>query len=137
VTRAYIVEGLKTWRKKNTAMVLATQSVHDLADNEILRPVVENCPTKILLANSNLDPAVYGSVLRMNDIEQEHVRRLVPKRQFLLKRDGLSKVLNLNVDPRSYWLFTTNPYEVKRRDELVEAHGLKAALDLLEEGGRK
>lgn len=72
----------------------------------------------------------------MNSIEQERIRQLKAKRQFLLKRDGLSKVLTLNVDPKSYWLFTTNPYEAKRRQELVNQHGLKAALENLAGGQR-
>ena len=63
--------------------------------------------------------------------EIDKVRRLSPKGQFLLKREGLAKVLTLNVDPKSYWLFTTNPYESKRRQELVNQVGLTAALEIL------
>ena len=39
VTREYIHEGLKTWRKRNAAMLLATQSGDDLARSELL-PVI-------------------------------------------------------------------------------------------------
>jgi len=136
ITRAHIATGLRTGRKRNAAMILATQSVGDLTDAEALRPILDNCPTKILLANPTLDPALYGDVLRLSPSEQSRVRNLIPKRQFLLKRDGISKVLNLNVDARSYWLFTTNPFEAQRRDEAVAAHGLDAALDLLSRGGK-
>jgi type IV secretion/conjugal transfer VirB4 family ATPase len=136
ITRAYIATALRTWRKKNAAMILATQSVSDLTDAEGLRPILDNCPTKILLANPTLDAALYGDVLKLSPSEQARVRNLIPKRQFLLKRDGISKVLNLNVDPRSYWLFTTNPFEAQRRDEAVAANGLDAALDLLAGGSR-
>ena len=129
-TRAYIIEALKTWRKKNAAMILATQSIQDL-DGDVLRPVADACPTKLLLANPGLDAAVYGDVLGLTATEQDRVRHLTPKRQFLLKRDHLSKVLNLNVDPESYWLFTTNPYEAKRRQEAIERFGLKKALETL------
>jgi type IV secretion system protein VirB4 len=131
VTRAYILEALRTWRKKNGLVTLSTQSAQDLAGEDILRSIVENCPTKLLLSNPQLDSAVYGDLFGLTNTEQARVRTLTSKRQFLLKRDKLSKVLNLNVDPKSYWLFTTNPYEAKRRDEAIARVGLHAALDLL------
>ena len=53
--RAYVQEGLKTWRKRNAAMILATQTVEDFASADLLRTVVESCPTKLLLANPALD----------------------------------------------------------------------------------
>jgi type IV secretory pathway VirB4 component len=134
VTQAYITGALRTWRKKNAAMILSTQSPRDLAGAEIFRPVVESCPTKVLLANPTLDAEFYADVLQLNSIEQERIRALRSKGQFLLKREGLSKVLTLNLDPRSYWLFTTNAYEAKRRQELVDQFGLEAALDILAGG---
>ena len=53
--RAYVQEALKTWRKRNAAMILATQTVDDFASADLLRTVVESCPTKLLLANPALD----------------------------------------------------------------------------------
>ena len=43
--RAYVQEGLKTWRKRNAAMILATQTVEDFASADLLRTIVESCPT--------------------------------------------------------------------------------------------
>jgi type IV secretion system protein VirB4 len=43
--RAYVQEGLKTWRKRNAAMILATQTVEDFASADSLRTIVESCPT--------------------------------------------------------------------------------------------
>jgi hypothetical protein len=40
------------------------------------------------------------------------------------------------VDPKSYWLFTTNPFEAKRRQELIEKVGLHAALEILSGGSQ-
>jgi type IV secretion system protein TrbE len=45
--KAYITEALKTWRKRNAAMLLATQSSEDLLHTDLLRTVVESCPTKL------------------------------------------------------------------------------------------
>jgi type IV secretion/conjugal transfer VirB4 family ATPase len=137
VTRAYIATALRTWRKKNGAMILATQSASDLTDAESLRPILDNIPTKILLAIPTLDALLYGDVLKLTENEQERVRNLIPKRQFLLKQGNVSKILNLNVDKSSYWLYTTDPFEAKRRDEAIAATGsLDAALDLLAGGSK-
>jgi type IV secretion system protein VirB4 len=133
ITKAYIIEALKGWRKRNGTVVLATQSVKDLAEADIVRPVVESCPTKLLLANPDMDPKLYADVLGLTPIEQDKVKGLVSKRQFLLKRDGFSKVLNLNVDRKSYWLFTTNPFEAERREKVIAKLGLEAGLEALKE----
>ena len=54
-TRAYIVEALKTWRKRNAAMICATQSGDDLLREEMLAVIAESCMTKIFLANPGMD----------------------------------------------------------------------------------
>jgi type IV secretion system protein VirB4 len=41
---AYITEALKTWRKQNAAVILATQSSEDLTRSAVLRVVVESSP---------------------------------------------------------------------------------------------
>ena len=44
-------------------MLLATQAIDDFASADLLRTVVESCPTKLLLANPALDrSAVRGAV---------------------------------------------------------------------------
>jgi type IV secretion system protein VirB4 len=53
--RSYVQEALKTWRKRNGAVLLATQTLDDFASVDMLRTVVESCPTKLLLANPAVD----------------------------------------------------------------------------------
>jgi hypothetical protein len=107
--RAYVQEGLKTWRKSNAAMVLATQAVEDFASVDLLRTVVESCPTKRFLANSAIDRRSYTELFQLNDMELDLLTALIPRQQILLKRDGLAKVLTLTVDPKSYWIYTNTP----------------------------
>jgi type IV secretion/conjugal transfer VirB4 family ATPase len=97
--RAYVQEALKTWRKRNAAMVLATQTIDDFASADLLRTVVESCPTKLLLANPGLDRAQYADLFRLNETELDLLTTLIPRRQLLLKRPDLAKVLNLSVAP--------------------------------------
>jgi type IV secretion system protein VirB4 len=96
--RAYLEEALKTWRKRGAAMLLATQTIEDFASADLLRTVVESCPTKLLLANPSLDRARYADLFRLNTTELDAVANMAPRSQLLLKRPQLAKVLTLTVD---------------------------------------
>ena len=129
---AYLAEGLKTWRKCNAGVILATQSPGDAARNASLcRTVAESCLTKIFLANPELDPSEYAEAFGLRPAEAEAVRALVPKRQMLLHRPGAAQVLELSVDERSYWLYTTNPIEAARRRDAIRKLGFERGLDSL------
>ena len=99
--KQYVQEALKTWRKKNAAMILATQSGDDLLRSEMLPVVVESCATKIFLANPGMDQAVYREAFHLTETEAEKIAGLIPKRQLLVKRPDLTKILNLNVGKES------------------------------------
>ncbi len=129
--RAYVQEALKTWRKHNAAMLLTTQSVDDFASVDLLRTVVESCPTKLLLANPALERRQYGELFQMNDTELDLVSALVPRQQVLLKRAGLAKVLTLRVDPRSYWIYTNTPVDNARVAATFREHGFAEGLERL------
>ena len=129
--RAYVEEALKTWRKRNAAMLLATQSIEDFASADLLRTVVESCPTKLLLANPSLDRSRYADLFQLNATELDLLTDLTPRRQLLLKRPDLAKVLTLNVDPRSYWLYTNTPADNERVAAMFREYGFEAGLDQL------
>lgn len=129
--RNYIVEALKTWRKKNAAMILATQSLDELTKSEIVTIVIESCPTKIFLANPEMDRDVYQETFHLNETELELIKGLIPKRQFLVKRPDFAKVVNLLVDRKSYFLYTNDPNDNYKRDEAIAAHGFEKALEIL------
>ena len=96
--RLYVQEALKTWRKKNAAMILATQSGDDLFRSELLPVIVESCATQLFLANPGMDAAAYRHAFHLSETEAEIIASLVPKRQVLLKRPHLSKILNLDLE---------------------------------------
>jgi type IV secretion system protein VirB4 len=129
--RTYVEEALKTWRKHNAAMLLATQSIDDFASADLLRTVVEGCPTKLLLANPALDRMQYRDLFQLNATELDLLAELMPRRQLLLKRPNLAKVLTLNVDPRSYWLYTNTPTDNERAAAAFHEYGFDAGLDRL------
>ena len=127
----YVVEALKTWRKHNAAMVLSTQSLDELKRSDILDVIVESCATKIFLANPDMDRDLYRRQFHLNDTEVELISGLIPKQQFLIKTPELAKVANLNVDAKSYWLYTNDPYDNKKRKEAFETYGFEKGLEVL------
>jgi type IV secretion system protein VirB4 len=129
--RGYIQEALKTWRKRNAAMILATQTIDDFASADLLRTVVESCPTKLLLANPALDRSRYADLFQMNEMELDLLTGLTPRQQLLLKRPDLTKVLTLAVDPRSYWIYTNTPIDNDRVAAVFREHGFEDGLDRL------
>jgi type IV secretion system protein TrbE len=135
--RDYLREALKTWRKRNAAMILATQSGDDLRQSEILPLVLESCPTRIFLANPGMDADLYRTQFQLNATQLDIIRTLTPKRKLFLHTPTVSKELALEVDPKSYWLFTNSPLDNARRDALFQQYGLTRALEILSTGQDK
>jgi type IV secretion system protein VirB4 len=129
--KAYITEALKTWRKRNAAMLLATQSSEDFAATDLLRTVIESCPTKFFLANPGMDVERARELFHLNHTEAELITRLLPRQQALLKRPDLSKVINLHVDPESYWIYTNTPPDNARLQALGVGDDIRAAVSRL------
>ena len=130
--RQYITEAVKTWRKRNAAMILATQSSDDLERSQMLSVIVESCATKMFLANPGMDRDACREIFHLNETEAALIAGLVPKQQILIKRPDFSKVVNFNVDPAGYWLYTSNPYDNQRRREAFEQYGFAHGLEILQ-----
>ena len=126
----YLAEAAKTWRKKNAALVLATQSAVDVTGTPGASALLESIPTKLFLANPEL-PNEAGALFRLNESEVARIRELTPKRELYLRRPDEAAVLRLEVDPESYWLYTSSPLDAERRATAVARHGLVRALELL------
>jgi len=132
--RQYVTEALKTWRKHNAAMILSTQSLDELKRSELLDVILESCATKLFLANPDMDQELYRRQFHLNETEIALIAGLLPKQQFLIKTPELAKIVNLHVDRRSYWLYTNDPYDNRRRQEAFDTYGFEKGLDILAGG---
>ena len=126
----YLAEAAKTWRKRNAALVMATQSVIDVTGTAGAEALLESMPTKIFLANPDL-PEAAAKTFRLNDAEFHQVRSLIPKREMYLRRPTSAAVVRLEVDPESYWLYTSSPRDSAARAEAIQKYGLEEALKRL------
>jgi type IV secretion system protein TrbE len=127
----YVIEALKTWRKHNAALILSTQSLDDLRRSDLLDVILESCATKIFLANPDMDRELYRRQFHLNGNEIALIAGLLPKQQFLIKTPELAKVANLCVDQKSYWLYTNDPYDNRKRAEAFAAYGFEKGLEIL------
>jgi type IV secretion system protein TrbE len=83
--REELRQWLKTLRKENAVIVLATQSISDIYESPIRDVVLESCPTKILLPNTEaLNPASrdFYNKLGLNEREIEMIQTGEPKREY-------------------------------------------------------
>jgi type IV secretion system protein VirB4 len=84
--RGKVREWLLTLRKKNCAVVLATQEVSEIVNSPIRDTILDSCRTKILLPNQNARSegmrVLYKEHLGMNERQIELISQATPKRQY-------------------------------------------------------
>jgi type IV secretion system protein VirB4 len=131
--RNYVVQAQKTWRKHYAAMILATQSIKELEESGMLAIVAESCPTKIFLANPDMNRDVYREAFHLNDTELDLIDGLVPPGQMLIRKAQTSKKVHLNVDSVSHWMATNNARDNLKKQEYFERFGFAGGLRHLAE----
>lgn len=128
VIRDYIVQAQKTWRKHNAAMILATQSIKELQESGLLHIVAESCPTKIFLANPEMDVDLYRDAFHLNETEIDLIAGLVPPGQMLIRQAQSSKKVHLYVDSVTHWMAANSASENLRRREYFARYGMADGL---------
>ena len=101
--REKVGEWLVSLRKKNVAVLLATQSVSDIANADIQQIVAENCPTLIFGANDKAaDHAETYAAVGVQPGELELIASLQAKRHFYIKqrREG-ARVVDFHLGPET------------------------------------
>jgi type IV secretion/conjugal transfer VirB4 family ATPase len=130
--RNYVVTAQKTWRKHNAAMILATQSIKELEESGMLQIVSESCPTKIFLANPEINREVYREAFHLNDTELEIISDLT-RGQMLIRKAQTSKKVRLNVDSVSYWIATNNAKDNQLKRDYFARYGVAVGVRRLAE----
>jgi type IV secretion system protein TrbE len=138
--REYLREWLKTLRKLNAAVVLATQNLSDIFNSGISDVVLEACPTKIFLANAearNAQSRRLYETAGLNEREIEIVERATPKREYYVVSPEGRRLISLGLGQVALSFVGVNSPEERRRvDELVSAHPRTWPAEWLAERGR-
>lgn len=96
--RQFAYDQLKTIRKKNALMLLATQSPAEILKNEIARAVVEQTSTQIFLPNPQADRSDYVDGFKVTPEEFSIISTLrTDSRAMLVKQNGASSLAILNL----------------------------------------
>src|ERR1041384_4922437 len=97
-----IREWLKVLRKKNVAVLFATQSLADIAGSVIAPAIIESCPQRIFLPNDRaIEPQSYGIYERfgLNARQIELVATAAPKRDYCLQSRRGNRLFQLGLGP--------------------------------------
>lgn len=95
---AKVEEWLRTLRKKNAAVILATQSVTEVANSSLRDLILESCPTKIYLPNAEARNPATAELYRkfgLTERQIELVASATPKRQYYLASALFRRLLSL------------------------------------------
>ena len=145
---ARIREWLKTLRKKNVAVLFATQSLADIERSAIAPALIESCPTRIFLPNDRaLEPQMRAVYERfgLNGRQIEILGLATPKRDYYLQSAQGNRLFELGLGPVALALTaTSSPDDQKLMDRTIaeateagfadaflRAKGLPWAADLL------
>ena len=126
---ARIREWLKVLRKKNVAVLFATQSLADIASSSIAPAIIESCPQRILLPNDRaIEPQSREAYERfgLNDRQIELVSRATPKRQYYLQSARGNRLFELGLGPIALALCGASDPATQARIDAMIAEGGQA-----------
>ncbi|ANW02718.1 conjugal transfer protein TrbE [Bradyrhizobium icense] len=119
-----IREWLKTLRKKNVAVIFATQSLADIADSQIAPAIIESCPTRIFLPNPRALEATQTETYRrfgLNCTQVGLIAEAFPKRDYYLQSRAGNRLFELGLGPVALALVGASSAEDQRSIETVLA----------------
>jgi type IV secretion system protein VirB4 len=124
---ARIRDWLKTLRKKNVAVLFATQSLADISGSSIAPAIIESCPQRILLPNDRaIEPQSRAAFERfgLNQRQIELIARATPKRHYYLQSARGNRLFELGLGPIALALCgASDPASQKRIDALLDEYG--------------
>jgi type IV secretion system protein VirB4 len=124
---ARIREWLKVLRKKNVAVLFATQSLADIAGSAIAPAIIESCPQRIFLPNDRaIEPQsrlIYER-FGLNDRQVELIAAATPKRDYYLQSRHGNRLFQLGLGSIALALCgASDPPNQKLIDAVLERHG--------------
>ncbi len=127
---ARIREWLKTLRKKNVAVIFATQSLTDIAESKIAPVLIESCPQRIFLPNDRaLEPQARAAYERfgLNERQIKLIAAATPKRDYYLQSRRGNRLFELGLGPMALAICaTSSPADQARITKAVEQFGAGA-----------
>jgi len=123
---------IKTVRKNLGGVTMIGQSAEDLGANA--DSIVNSCTSFLFLKDATFNRKRYAELFKMNEQQLALFESLQDREGLYMRRDGLTKVIKLNLDSRSYAVFSTKPKDRVRRNKLIAKYGLTEGIDRFARG---
>jgi type IV secretion system protein VirB4 len=123
---------IKTVRKNLGGVTMIGQSAEDLGANA--DSIVNSCTSFLFLKDATFNRRRYAELFKMNEQQLALFESLQDREGLYMRRDGLTKVVRLNLDSRSYAAFSTKPKDRVRRAKLIAKYGLTAGIARFAQG---
>jgi type IV secretion system protein VirB4 len=123
---------IKTVRKNLGGVTMIGQSAEDLGANA--DSIVNSCTSFLFLKDATFNRKRYGELFKMNEQQLALFESLQDREGLYMRRDGLTKVIKLNLDSRSYAVFSTKPKDRVRRAKLIAKYGLAEGITRFAQG---
>jgi type IV secretion system protein VirB4 len=123
---------IKTVRKNLGGVTMIGQSAEDLGANA--DSIVNSCTSFLFLKDATFNRKRYAELFKMNEQQLTLFESLQDREGLYMRRDGLTKVVRLNLDSRSYAVFSTKPKDRVRRAKLIAKYGLTEGIARFAQG---
>jgi type IV secretion system protein VirB4 len=123
---------IKTVRKNLGGVTMIGQSANDLGENA--DSIVNSCTSFLFLPDATFNRKFYGELFKLSQQQLDLFESLRRREGLYVRRDGITKVITLNLDSRSYAKFSTRPKDKVRRSKLVEMYGLHEGIERFAQG---
>jgi type IV secretion system protein VirB4 len=123
---------IKTVRKNLGGVTMIGQSADDLGANA--DSIVNSCTSFLFLKDATFNRKRYAELFKMNEQQLALFESLQDREGLYMRRDGLTKVVTLNLDSRSYATFSTKPKDRVRRTKLIDKYGLTEGITRFAQG---
>jgi type IV secretion system protein VirB4 len=123
---------IKTVRKNLGGVTMIGQSADDLGANA--DSIVNSCTSFLFLKDATFNRKKYAELFKMNEQQIALFESLQDREALYIRRDGLTKVVTLNLDCHSYATFSTKPKDRVRRSKLIAKYGLAEGIARFAQG---
>ncbi len=121
------LDSIKNHRKNLGGVTMIGQSAEDLGANA--DSIVNSCTSFLFLPDATFNRKRYAELFKMNDQQLALFESLQNREALYIRRDGVTKIIRLNLDNRSYAVFSTKPKDRVRRSKLIAKYGLTEGID--------
>jgi type IV secretion system protein VirB4 len=123
---------IKTVRKNLGGVTMIGQSAEDLGENA--DSIVNSCTSFLFLKDATFNRKRYAELFKMTEQQLALFESLQDREALYMRRDGLTKVVRMNLDSRSYATFSTKPKDRVRRSKLIAKYGLTEGITRFAQG---